>query len=222
MFVAGEEQHLPPLGGCPIDEQGRGGLGALGIKIDEHVVEDQRHRSSLARQPIGQRQPQAEEELFACAAAQQLDGERLAVPLDSQRPLLHRRPHAAVAAAGHAGEIRRSVAENFRLAIAFVIVLYRVQQVLGRGDGSPARGRFLQTLFDDAKFERFLCEAAIGFQRRSLVNETAALLEECPGLVAGRLAARSGAFHDRCRATSRSPSRSVAACAAVQTPARTC
>ena len=105
MQVAGEEQNLPVLFG-ELAERVDGRLGAELVEIHQHVVEDHRQVDAFLSQLVHGRHADGQEKLLARAAAELLDGERLApLVVDAEFPLAERRPDVAVAAAGQLLEV---------------------------------------------------------------------------------------------------------------------
>lgn len=66
-FAAGEEDDLHPPGG--LTEKRRHGIEPGVVRIDERIVEDERHRGATILQQIGKGQPSEDCELLLRAPA---------------------------------------------------------------------------------------------------------------------------------------------------------
>ncbi len=177
VFVAGEDQQLVAFFGKFLEDVA-GGAGAAGVVVDEDVVEDHGEVDAAAGVCRDEREAEADEELLARAAAEDLDGEGLAFRVvDEENVVGERRPDARVFSACELLHVFRSFAESFGLAVLFVLVADAVEEQADGGPLAPGVECFLDLEFDDVELDLLLGERLFAGSGALLFDHRAAALE---------------------------------------------
>ena len=105
VLVTCEDQQLVPRA-CELGKHLRGRLCSRDVEVHQHVVHHHRQTDPSSGISADQRQPQTEKDLLACAAAQHMDRQSVAIGVvDIEGPTPERGPNAAITASGQFGEI---------------------------------------------------------------------------------------------------------------------
>ena len=142
MRVASEVQKLMPRRTFLRRSQIAEGLsrtqGAIGIKVDQHVVHDDRQCGGLRRVVADMREPQGQIELFLRAPAQHFGADRFAVRReDAQRTVFQRGSNADPRAARNGGKQRGGRTDDAGLSFFFEPPARFKQQMPGQRVPAP-------------------------------------------------------------------------------------
>jgi len=108
-------------------------LSADGVEVDQHIIKDHRESDASAGEIRNECETYTEEQLFASAAAEHIDGERLSGSIFNEQDIIGQwSPDPLVLAAGELVHKTRSDRERLGLAVLLVLGTNALQNTIDR------------------------------------------------------------------------------------------